>query len=127
MFLFCTILQGGFAKCYELTDMETKEILAGKIISKTMLTKPHQKEKVSGKNALKLDRTSCRASVFRRFDVSLIVEFLIYVDVYGDCHPSFSGFQIRNTQAHRWVSWVLRGRRIFVYPVGIVQTEGKLL
>ncbi|PFX11445.1 Serine/threonine-protein kinase PLK1 [Stylophora pistillata] len=37
--------KGGFAKCYELTDMETKEILAGKIISKTMLTKPHQKEK----------------------------------------------------------------------------------
>ena len=26
--------------------METKEIFAGKIISKTMLTKPHQKEKV---------------------------------------------------------------------------------
>lgn len=54
MFLFYTILQGGFAKCYELTDMETKEILAGKIISKTMLAKPHQKEKVSqehGKNA----------------------------------------------------------------------------
>ncbi|XP_020631730.1 serine/threonine-protein kinase PLK1-like [Orbicella faveolata] len=39
--------KGGFAKCYELTDMETKEILAGKIISKTMLTKPHQKEKMS--------------------------------------------------------------------------------
>ncbi|KAK2568246.1 Serine/threonine-protein kinase PLK1 [Acropora cervicornis] len=39
--------KGGFAKCYELTDMETKEVLAGKIISKTMLTKPHQKEKMS--------------------------------------------------------------------------------
>lgn len=39
--------KGGFAKCYELTDMETKEIFAGKIISKTMLTKPHQKEKMS--------------------------------------------------------------------------------
>lgn len=50
----------------------------------------------------------------------------IYVDVYGDCHPSFSGFQIRNTQAHRWVSWVLRGRRLYVHPVGVVQTEGKL-
>lgn len=44
-------------------------------------------------------------------------------DVYGDCHPSFSGFQIRNTQAHRWVSWVLRGRRLYVHPVGVVQTE----
>lgn len=29
--------------------METKEVFAGKIISKTMLTKPHQKEKVNFK------------------------------------------------------------------------------
>ena len=38
--------QGGFAKCYELTDMETKEIYAGKIVSKLLLVKPHQREKV---------------------------------------------------------------------------------
>ena len=72
------VLQGGFAKCYELTDMETKEILAGKIISKTMLTKPHQKEKVS--------KEKCRNSVsyfvelaFRppHFDISLIVKLII--------------------------------------------------
>ena len=38
--------KGGFARCYELTEMNTKEIFAGKIVSKQLLTKPHQKEKV---------------------------------------------------------------------------------
>ncbi|XP_074659891.1 serine/threonine-protein kinase PLK1-like [Tubulanus polymorphus] len=39
--------KGGFAKCYELTDMETKKIFAGKIVSKSLLTKQHQKEKMA--------------------------------------------------------------------------------
>ena len=39
-------LQGGFAKCYELQDLDTKEIFAGKIVSKTLLVKQHQKDKV---------------------------------------------------------------------------------
>ena len=39
--------KGGFARCYELTDMTTKKIFAGKIVSKQLLTKPHQKEKVN--------------------------------------------------------------------------------
>ncbi|XP_071547692.1 serine/threonine-protein kinase PLK1 [Panulirus ornatus] len=39
--------KGGFAKCYELTDMKTKEIFAGKIVAKSLLVKPHQKEKMS--------------------------------------------------------------------------------
>ena len=39
--------QGGFAYCYELTDMDTMEIYAGKVVSKTLLVKPHQKDKVT--------------------------------------------------------------------------------
>jgi len=39
-------LQGGFAKCYELTDSVTKQVYAGKIVPKTLLVKPHQREKV---------------------------------------------------------------------------------
>ncbi|KAK8731564.1 hypothetical protein OTU49_007371 [Cherax quadricarinatus] len=39
--------KGGFAKCYELTDLKTKEIFAGKIVAKSLLVKPHQKEKMS--------------------------------------------------------------------------------
>ncbi|XP_064602321.1 serine/threonine-protein kinase PLK1-like [Liolophura sinensis] len=39
--------KGGFAKCYELVDSETKEIFAGKIVPKSLLVKPHQKEKMT--------------------------------------------------------------------------------
>jgi len=39
--------KGGFAKCYELKDTATGEITAGKIVPKSLLTKSHQKEKMS--------------------------------------------------------------------------------
>lgn len=39
--------KGGFARCYELTDTTTKEIFAGKVVSKTLLTKKHQKDKMA--------------------------------------------------------------------------------
>jgi len=42
----CFFAQGGFAKCYELTDVETKEVYAGKIVPKSILMKPHHREKV---------------------------------------------------------------------------------
>ncbi|KAJ8001322.1 hypothetical protein DPEC_G00168340 [Dallia pectoralis] len=39
--------KGGFAKCYEITDMDTKEVFAGKVVPKSMILKPHQREKMS--------------------------------------------------------------------------------
>lgn len=39
--------KGGFAKCFEITDMETKQVLAGKIVPKALLVKQHQKDKMS--------------------------------------------------------------------------------
>ncbi|XP_064635571.1 serine/threonine-protein kinase PLK1-like [Lineus longissimus] len=39
--------KGGFAKCYELTDMDTKQIMAGKIVPKSLLVKQHQKDKMT--------------------------------------------------------------------------------
>uniref|UniRef100_A0A0M3IKT0 Non-specific serine/threonine protein kinase n=1 Tax=Ascaris lumbricoides TaxID=6252 RepID=A0A0M3IKT0_ASCLU len=39
--------KGGFARCYELMDTETRIVYAGKIVSKTLLMKKHQREKVS--------------------------------------------------------------------------------
>jgi polo-like kinase 1 len=39
--------KGGFARCYELIDNKTKRIYAGKVISKTMLIKKSQREKVN--------------------------------------------------------------------------------
>ena len=34
-------------QCYELKDLATGEITAGKIVPKSLLTKNHQKEKMS--------------------------------------------------------------------------------
>uniref|UniRef100_H2XY93 Serine/threonine-protein kinase PLK1 n=2 Tax=Ciona intestinalis TaxID=7719 RepID=H2XY93_CIOIN len=39
--------KGGFAKCYEIVDLETKKIFAGKIVPKALLVKPHQKDKMA--------------------------------------------------------------------------------
>jgi len=39
--------KGGFAKCYELKDLATGEVVAGKIVPKSLLTKSHQKEKMA--------------------------------------------------------------------------------
>lgn len=39
--------KGGFAKCYELKDVVTGEVVAGKIVPKSLLTKSHQKEKMA--------------------------------------------------------------------------------
>ena len=43
---FCFVLQGGFARCYEMLDLNSNKIYAGKIISKHRISKPHQKQKV---------------------------------------------------------------------------------
>jgi len=39
--------KGGFAHCYELIDMDTNEVYAGKIVPKTLLAKAHQKDKMT--------------------------------------------------------------------------------
>lgn len=41
------IFQGGFAKCYEMTDLSTNKVYAAKIIPHARVSKPHQREKVS--------------------------------------------------------------------------------
>ncbi|XP_070566252.1 serine/threonine-protein kinase PLK1-like [Ptychodera flava] len=39
--------KGGFAKCYEMTDVDTQQIFACKIVPKALLVKPHQKDKMT--------------------------------------------------------------------------------
>ncbi|CAL8071770.1 unnamed protein product [Orchesella dallaii] len=39
--------KGGFARCYEVTDPNTKETLACKIVNKGLLLKQHQREKMA--------------------------------------------------------------------------------
>lgn len=42
------VFQGGFAKCFELTEVGgSGTIYAGKIVSKQLLVKPHQKDKMA--------------------------------------------------------------------------------
>ena len=52
LMIFIDVVQGGFAKCYELTDLGTNMIYAGKIVSKTLLIKPHQKDKMAQEIAI---------------------------------------------------------------------------
>lgn len=39
--------RGGFAKCYEVTNTETKKVLAAKIIAKSSLNRSRAKQKVN--------------------------------------------------------------------------------
>lgn len=48
----CIYLQGGFAKCYEIEDINTLKTYAGKIVSKKLMIKHNQKEKVSQEIAI---------------------------------------------------------------------------
>lgn len=45
-------LQGGFAKCYEITDIKTGNVYAGKIIPKKLMTKHNQREKITQEIAI---------------------------------------------------------------------------
>lgn len=38
--------QGGFARCYEVTDMKTNQGYACKVVAKARIAKPHQRKKV---------------------------------------------------------------------------------
>ncbi|XP_061623843.1 serine/threonine-protein kinase PLK2b isoform X1 [Phyllopteryx taeniolatus] len=38
--------KGGFAKCYEMTDLATSKVYAAKIIPHARVSKPHQREKI---------------------------------------------------------------------------------
>lgn len=40
-------LQGGFAKCYEVFDMDDNNVYASKIVSKQLVCKSSQKEKMT--------------------------------------------------------------------------------
>ncbi|XP_068445496.1 serine/threonine-protein kinase PLK1 [Clinocottus analis] len=44
--------KGGFAKCYEITDAETNQVFAGKIVPKSLILKQHQREKMTSEIAI---------------------------------------------------------------------------
>lgn len=42
--------QGGFARCYEMTDVSNNKMYAVKVIPQSRVLKPHQREKVRARN-----------------------------------------------------------------------------
>ena len=40
--------QGGFARCYEMTDLSNNKMYAVKVIPQSRVSKPHQRDKVHG-------------------------------------------------------------------------------
>lgn len=61
--------KGGFAKCYEVQDMETKEIFAAKIVSKASITKPRAHAKLRSEIA-----------IHRSLDHDKVVKFYDYFE-----------------------------------------------
>lgn len=58
--------KGAFAKCYELTDLETCAVYAGKIIPKSKLSRPQQREKLEWE--VTVHRSLGHENVVRFFD-----------------------------------------------------------
>lgn len=44
---FSFSLKGGFARCYEMTDLSSNKMYAVKVIPQSRVSKPHQREKVN--------------------------------------------------------------------------------
>uniref|UniRef100_A0A1A9W2Z8 Protein kinase domain-containing protein n=1 Tax=Glossina brevipalpis TaxID=37001 RepID=A0A1A9W2Z8_9MUSC len=59
--------KGAFAKVYEIVDIATKEMDAGKIISKKLLTKDNQKEKKTKEKAIHSSRSHLNIVKFHGF------------------------------------------------------------
>ncbi|MEE6458315.1 hypothetical protein FKM82_000250 [Ascaphus truei] len=55
--------KGGFAKCYEMTDLTTNKVYAAKIIPHSRVSKPHQREKID--KEIELHRTLNHRHVVR--------------------------------------------------------------
>eukprot|EP00747_Dinoflagellata_sp_TGD_P165947 gnl/TRDRNA2_/TRDRNA2_188009_c0_seq1.p1 gnl/TRDRNA2_/TRDRNA2_188009_c0~~gnl/TRDRNA2_/TRDRNA2_188009_c0_seq1.p1 ORF type:complete len:991 (+),score=135.87 gnl/TRDRNA2_/TRDRNA2_188009_c0_seq1:67-3039(+) len=61
--------KGGFAKCYEVQDMETREVFAAKIVAKASIVKPHAHAKLKSEIA-----------IHRSMDHERIVKFYDYFE-----------------------------------------------
>ncbi|XP_077381539.1 serine/threonine-protein kinase PLK1 [Festucalex cinctus] len=59
--------KGGFAKCYEITDVESQEVFAGKIVPKSLMVKPHQREKMTSEIAIHKSLEHANIVGFRGF------------------------------------------------------------
>mmetsp|Transcript_54959 Transcript_54959/g.117957 ORF Transcript_54959/g.117957 Transcript_54959/m.117957 type:complete len:957 (-) Transcript_54959:17-2887(-) len=66
--------KGGFAKCYKVTDMETKEVYAAKIVAKASIAKPRAYAKLRSE-----------IQIHRSLDHEKVVKFFDYFED-SECH-----------------------------------------
>uniref|UniRef100_A0A8R1HIS1 Serine/threonine-protein kinase PLK n=1 Tax=Caenorhabditis japonica TaxID=281687 RepID=A0A8R1HIS1_CAEJA len=57
--------KGGFAHCYELRNKSTGEIMAGKVVPKTMLVKQYQRDKMT--QEVQIHRELCHPNIVKVF------------------------------------------------------------
>ncbi|RVE61681.1 hypothetical protein OJAV_G00174880 [Oryzias javanicus] len=55
--------KGGFARCYEMTDLSSNKMYAVKVIPQSRVSKPHQREKIT--NEIELHRTLAHKHVVK--------------------------------------------------------------
>lgn len=104
-------LQGGFAKCYEMTDLTNNKVYAAKIIPHSRVAKPHQREKVCGGGPSVEGRAAGRPCRW--------CSALPSADRQGD-----RAAQTAAPQARRPVLPLLRGQGEHLHPAGVLQPEG---
>uniref|UniRef100_A0A8C8DMU4 Polo-like kinase 3 (Drosophila) n=1 Tax=Oryzias sinensis TaxID=183150 RepID=A0A8C8DMU4_9TELE len=57
------LIAGGFARCYEMTDLSSNKMYAVKVIPQSRVSKPHQREKIT--NEIELHRTLAHKHVVK--------------------------------------------------------------
>uniref|UniRef100_A0A0N5BQG7 Serine/threonine-protein kinase PLK n=1 Tax=Strongyloides papillosus TaxID=174720 RepID=A0A0N5BQG7_STREA len=58
--------RGGFARCYEFIDSNSGETVAGKVVAKTLLTKRHQKDKMT--QEIEIQKSLSHENVVKMYD-----------------------------------------------------------
>lgn len=86
--------KGGFAKCYEITDLETKQTFAGKIVPKSLILKQHQREKMTSEIAIHKSLDHANIVGFHGFFedddfVFVVLEICRRRVSQHSCHPLF--------------------------------------
>jgi hypothetical protein len=65
--IFRFLLQGGFARCYEFTNLDNNKVYAGKVVVKSSLTKPKAKQKVALYLSINYGASLCLPALFYNF------------------------------------------------------------
>ena len=87
--------QGGFARCYEMTDLSTNKMYAVKVIPQSRVSKPHQRDKVHGR--------ACLCLAQRPEHNPRSNNWIVFLKTHIDCHTFFFSFFFPSQQTdHEW-------------------------